>query len=249
MAGVIGLVVARGGSKGIPGKNLRPLDGHPLVGWAVRASTRCDAVDRVVISTDDADIARAARAYGVDDVIERPAELASDTAVAIDVIRHAADRLDATQPGWDALCLLQPTCPLRLPGDVADTIAALDADPMASSACSLAEVQDAHPARLRRIESGVVRQFLDKGGDHEGLQRQDHATAYRRNGAVYVVRRDALRKHGSLYGPRVVPHVMPEHRSVNIDTPLDLLLAQGVITHAADSPWADDAQAWRSMMA
>lgn len=242
------MVVARGGSKGIPGKNLQRLGGHPLVGWAVRAGVKCDAVDRVVISTDDDNIAAAARDYGVDAVIERPAELASDTALAIDVILHAADWLDEHEPGWSAVCLLQPTCPLRVPVDVAATIDALVNNDNASSACSLAEVQDAHPARLRRIVAGEVRQFLSDAGDHEGLQRQDHDPAYRRNGAVYVVRRPALREHRSLYGPKVMPYVMPEHRSVNIDTPLDLHLARAVIAHADESSWADDAAAWQAMM-
>ncbi len=243
---VVGLVVARGGSKGLPGKNLRPLGGHPLVGWAVRAGVMSARVEEVVISTDDAAIAGEAKRYGVGHVIDRPAALACDTAVALDVVRHAAAWLDEQGVSWDALALLQPTCPLRLPADVDEAIQALADHGDADSACTLSRVDDAHPARLRRIVEGYATQFLEQGGDHEGLQRQDHQPAYRRNGAVYVTRRATLERHASLYGPRVRACVMPDHRSVNIDTEVDLLQAQAIFQ---SDTYAQDAIAWRAMMA
>src|SRR5688500_10349967 len=111
---VLALIPARGGSKGLPGKNLLPVDGRPLLDWTVQAARRSRYIDRVVLSSDDPAIIAAGLAAGCDAPFVRPAELASDTAGTLEVVEHALDRL----PGYDVLVLLQPTSPLRTAGDI-----------------------------------------------------------------------------------------------------------------------------------
>ena len=225
---VLGLIVARGGSKGVPGKNLRTLGGHPLVAYAVRASIRAPSITRTIISTDDQAIADTAARYGADVPFMRPAELAADTSPVLDTIRYTIERLEQDGDRYDMVCLLQPTAPLRAIEDIEQPIAILRGDDSIDSVVTLAAVVDAHPARLRRIENDRVVQFLESGGDVEGQQRQDHEAAYRRNGACYASRRDTI-IGGSLTGTVIAPWVMPEWRSVNIDDETDLLMAEAMI--------------------
>ncbi len=232
---VLGLVVARGGSKGLPGKNLRPLGGHPLVAWAVHAGRTTPAIDRVIISTDDAAIADVARHYSAEVPFMRPAELAADDSPVLEAILHALEQVE--QPGemFDAVCVLQPTAPFRDPAEIAEAIGELAADPSADSIVSLAQVEDEHPRRLRRIADGVVCQYLTSAGDQEGQQRQDHVDepAYRRSGDFYIARRSTLLEKRSLYGDRVLPYVVPSWRAVNVDTARDLLLAEAMLADPA----------------
>jgi CMP-N-acetylneuraminic acid synthetase len=228
---ILGLVVARGGSKGVPKKNVRLLGEHPLVAYAVRAAVKAPSISRVVISTDDTEIAEAARRYGCEVPFMRPADLAGDDSPILDAILHAVRTLEAQGDGFDAVCLLQPTTPFRSVEDLENGAAILRAGPQADSVVALTEVVDAHPRRLRRIADGTVRQYLPEGGDKEGQQRQSHGDdrAYRRCGAFYLARTGTLLEKRSLYGQVVLPYVMPSWRSVTIDEEEDLLLAEAML--------------------
>jgi CMP-N,N'-diacetyllegionaminic acid synthase len=228
---VLGLIVARGGSKGLPRKNVLPLGDHPLVGYAAKAAVRAKSLSKVIISTDDREIADAAAAYGAEVPFLRPARLADDTSPVLETVLHALTELERTGSSFDAVCLLQPTTPFRTPADIDAAVAILDQTPDADSVVAVAAVVDQHPRRLRRIENGWLVQYLPDGGDREGQQRQDHSddSAYRRNGALYLTRRLVLMEQRSLYGSRVLPYLMPENRSVNIDSLQDLLLARAML--------------------
>ncbi len=232
---VLGLVVARSGSKGVPGKNLRALAGHPLVGYAVRAGIRAASISSVVISTDDRAIADAARRDGAEAPFLRPPKLARDDSPVLDSILHAVAQLEAAGETFDAVCVIQPTAPFRCAEEIDRAIRTLEADPAADSIVALAPVEDLHPRRLRRIVDGEVRQFLEGGGDREGQQRQDHSDerAYRRTGDFYIARVSTLKTKKSLYGDRVLPFDVPAWRAVNIDTEADLLLAEAMLGSAA----------------
>jgi len=225
---VLAVVPARGGSKGLVGKNLRTVGGIPLVGRAVEAGLRARTVDRVVVSTDDQEIAAVAEAFGAD-VLRRPAALATDEAASIDVVLHALTELEMTGGTFDVVALVQPTSPLREPADVDATIDALvrgDA-PVAISVC---DAGTAHPSYLYWARGGAVAEPVVDGVP---ARRQDHETAYRRNGAVYAARTDYVRRSRSLLAPRVSVHVMPETRSVNVDDEVGLRLAEHYASHAS----------------
>lgn len=233
---ILGLVVARGGSKGVPRKNVRLLGGHPLVAWAVRAGVLAPSIDDVVVSTEDPEIAEAARRYGARLPFLRPPELASDTSPVLDTIVYTLRRLaEADGERYDAMCLLQPTTPFRSIDDLEAGASLLRSRPDADSVVSLVAQIDGHPARLRRIVDGRVEQFLPGGGDVEGQQRQDYGAdvPYRRSGGFYLSRTRTILEKATLYGGVCLAYVMPHERCINIDDEFDFKLAQAALESPA----------------
>lgn len=221
---ILGVIPARGGSKGVPRKNLRRVGGASLVERAVRTGREVrDLVHRTVVSTDDPEVARAARKAGGDVPFMRPSRLADDCAPMAPVARHAlefAEAEDGARMDW--VLLLQPTSPLRAPQDVEGAVAVAKRGEC-DSVISVVRVHAVHPVLMKRVEDGYLRPFCVP--EREGTRRQDYRpAAYMRNGAVYLVRRDVL-LGGSLWGDRIRPYEMPEHRSVCVDSELDLRLA------------------------
>jgi CMP-N,N'-diacetyllegionaminic acid synthase len=223
---VIAIVPARGGSRGIPRKNLARLGGRTLLERAIDTARAVPAIDRVVVSTDDAEIARVARAAGAE-VHDRPAALATDASRVIETIRHLCETLlDPTGAGNAILVLLEPTCPMRDPDDVRRCIERLargDCDSVATF--TPAEV---NPWRAWRIEDDRPRHFVE--GANPWLPRQQLPPAYRLSGAVYAFRRDNLRDpaHEILCG-EIRAVILPPERSHDIDTPFDLRIAEALL--------------------
>ena len=236
---VMGLIPARGGSKGIPGKNLVPLRGRPLVAWTAEAA-RGSRLDRVVVSSDDAAIIRAATDGGrVEAPFVRPPELAADDTPAIDVVLHAitwmADRCDYRP---DALMLLQPTSPLRTSRHIDEAIETFEARG-ADSLVSVVQTPHAMvPESAMRLDAAGWLQPCLPLDDRANL-RQSKPSYYARNGAaIYLVRRDVLLQRRSLYGDRIAPYVMSRQESVDIDEPFDLELAEWLMARRADESGA-----------
>ena len=211
---VLALIPARGGSKGLPGKNLLPVDGRPLLAWTVDAARGSAYVDRIVLSSDDEAIAAAARTCGCEVPFRRPAELASDTAASIDVALHALQQL----PGHDWLVLLQPTSPLRTAADI-DAALERCVTTGARSCVSVTEVAQS-PYWMYMIDNQErLRPVL--AAPPGATRRQDLPTVYALNGAVYVADVPELERTRSFVGPGTVAHVMPPERSIDIDTAAD----------------------------
>lgn len=220
---VLGLIPARGGSKGVPGKNLRRIGGMTLVEWTAR-SALTSSLDRLVISTDSHEIADEARRVGVDVPFIRPNELAQDSSLTIDVVQHALAEL---KDDWDAVMILQPTSPFRTASDI-DTCIEMLADSDADSVISVTPVGDHHPARMKFIENGFL---IDPpfSEDVEGRPRQSLQSLFLRNGAIYLTRTEVV-NGGSIKGASSMAYVMPEERSANIDTEFDLMVAEAIST-------------------
>ncbi|MEP6977177.1 MAG: acylneuraminate cytidylyltransferase family protein [Thermoleophilia bacterium] len=219
MTQVVALVPARGGSKGIPRKNLVELAGKPLVAWTIGAACTASSIDRVVVSTDSDAIAALARDLGVE-VLDRPADLAADETPMLDVVRHAIEHLGAC----DVLVLLQPTSPLRRARHVDEAVALLlDSD--AEVVVSVVEVpHQFRPSSLMELRDGRLLPWSEASA----TRRQDKAVVYARNGpAVLAVRPDRLGE--SLYGGDCRPYVMDRRDSVDIDDELDLVLAERLL--------------------
>ncbi len=218
---VLALITARGGSKGIPRKNLAPCGDQPLLYWTCRAATDARCLTRVAISTDDAEIASYASSQGVEVPFMRPAELASDTATSIAVAQHALEAF--ARAGWsaDVLVLLQPTSPLRTGAHV-DAAFALLRDGL-DAVVSVVEVPHRFkPWSVLCAEDGLVHPYDTRELPVERTRRQGQPMLYARNGPAVIVTRAPVIASGSFYGDRCAPYLMTPRDSVDIDDAEDL---------------------------
>lgn len=230
MLRVLGIVTARGGSKGIPRKNLAPLRGRPLLAYTAEAALGARALSRVVLSTEDEEIARVGSDLGLEVPFLRPAELARDETPTLPVLQDVVRRLEAHGAHYDAVLTLQPTNPLRRASDIDGAIELLERSG-ADSVISFVEVGEKHPARMKFIgRDGRVTDppFAEA---FEGQRRQDLPALYLREGSIYLTRRDVLIEQGSLKGRDCRAWVVPPERACNIDTPFDLFLAEQMLTY------------------
>ena len=215
---VLAVVPARGGSKGLPRKNILDLSGQPLIGWTLAAAQASRHIDRCIVSTDDDEIAASARACGGDVPFMRPAELASDTADTQDVLEHAIAEL----PGFDIVVILQPTSPLRTAADIDGTIDTMLVHD-APSCVSVVEPGKSPYWSYTVDSDNRLTPLIDKSFSR--MRRQDLPQAYVLNGAVYAARSQWLLDNQGPLGDGTVPYVMPAERSVDIDSAFDLELA------------------------
>ena len=221
---VLGLIPARGGSKGVPGKNVRHLAGRPLIAYAIEAARSSGIIDRVVVSTDAEDIAEVARSLDADVPFMRPPDLASDRAPMLAVVQHALSTLQ--QSGWktDIVLLLQPTSPLRQPRHLIEAMTLLNTTG-ADAVASVVEVpRHMSPDYLMRIENGRLSSFLAEG--KRITRRQDARPAFVRDGTVYACWERTLVEQNSLYGRDCRPLIIPASESLTIDTLDDWKLAE-----------------------
>lgn len=229
---VLALVPARAGSKGIPGKNLRLLAGKPLLAHAVAAGRASGICSRILITTDDPEMARVACAHGAEAPFLRPPELARDDTPMLPVLQHAVRFLE--QQGWlaDYVLLLQPTSPFRRPEDLRAGLAMLASHPEAASVVSVERVP-AHlsPHYVMRIAEGRLEPFLE--GNQRITRRQDAPPAYSRNGDFYLTRRRVLMEENSIYGDRCLAYVTAKPVSVNLDTLEDWAYAEWLAGRAS----------------
>ncbi len=223
---ILGLIPARGGSKGVPGKNIKLLAGKPLIAYSIEAAKQSH-LSKVIVSTDDESIEEIALRFGAEVPFLRPADLASDTAKSLEVAKHALiamEQIDGVR--YDAIMLLQPTAPFRSTSDIDNALELLSKNPHADSVISVVDVEGHHPARMKYIENGrlVDPPFCEA---YENQNRQELQPMYIRNGAIYLTKRDTLLS-GSYKGKSCMALVMPQHRSCNIDTLHDFDYAEWV---------------------
>ena len=226
---MLGVVPARGGSKGVPGKNVKLLAGKPLLQYTIDAALDAAALSRVVLTTDDEEIAALGRALGVSVPFLRPAHLADDRAPMLGVVQHAVEAVEAAgDERYDGVCLLQPTSPMRPPGLIDRCIALLEESGADAVITVLPVPAEHNPHWVFETDAdGWLR--LATGEAQPIARRQDLPAAHHREGSVYVTRRSAL-DAGSLYGDRVLGVVVDPELSVNIDGPSDWTRAEQLLT-------------------
>ena len=218
---ILGLITARGGSKGILRKNLVEFRGKPLLQWTCEAALASDELETVILSTDDEEMAELGFEWGVEVPFLRPAELAQDDTPTLPVVQHALERLlEDRGEIFSAVCLLQPTNPLRRASDIDDACALFRASE-ADSVVSVAKVPNHyHPMWTYLIgETGELRQAA---GNRIIPRRQELPPAFHRDGSIYITRREVILDQNSLYGAHVVPFHMAPERCGGIDTVQDL---------------------------
>lgn len=227
---VLGLIPARGGSKGVLGKNKRFLAGKPLIQWTIEAAQASQAVTAIAVTTDDSEIAAIAHQCGVE-VIERPADIAGDASPVIDAVRHALVEREARGCVLPAcIALLQPTAPMRLAADI-DAAIELFFNHELSPVCSVVRCEDNHPARMyRQTSDGMLLPLIP---EFATARRQDLPPIFHRNGAMYIFGQREVAA-GVIIGEHMLAYEMPAKRSLNIDTELDMTILQTVM---ADDKW------------
>ena len=232
---VLGIITARGGSKGIPRKNLAPLNGKPLLRYTIDAAKESRLLSRLVLSTDDEEIASVGRALGADVPFLRPPELAADTTPTIPVLQDVVRRLSGLgNQQYDAIFVLQPTNPLRLSSDIDGAIELL-ASTGADSVISCTPVGDAHPFKMNLIEPETGKMIEPSfAGKVEGQRRQELPIFYERDGSVYLTRTEVLMRDNTIKGKDCRAWIIPEHRHRNIDTPWDLRCAEWMMSQLDD---------------
>jgi len=230
---ILAIIPARGGSKGIPKKNIRPLCGKPLIAWTIEQAQRSKYINRIFVSTDDAEIAATAEKYGVDVPFLRPEEYARDNSPTADAIIHAIDGLEKTGEQYDLIVLLEPTSPLRKMGDIDNAIETFlknmnDAD----SLVSVGEVHLESPYIMKKIENDVVIPFLET--DQKFFQRQQLPAIYFPYGVIYLSKIQAFRKQRTFYQKKTLAYKIERWQNYEIDDIYDFYCVEAILKHMTE---------------
>lgn len=223
-------MTARGGSKGVPRKNLRELAGLSLVGFKARAARKTSSCTRLVMSTDDPEIAEEARRHGADVPFMRPAELASDTAKSSDVIAHAMHWLEERGERYDAIMLLEPSSPFTRPQDF-DGAVSMMRDTNADAVVGMRRMEVSSTFVGTMDEAGRISSIVSQMKRDAGRLRQEMRPEFTMNGALYLFGWDYFAKHRNIYenAQGTYGYVMPDELSVEIDEMRDLAYAQFLV--------------------
>lgn len=218
----LGIIPARGESKSIPLKNIKPLQGIPLIAYTINEALKSKYLERVIVSTDDDQIAKIAREYGAEVPFIRPKELAADTSPTLPVIQHALRYLESEGYIPDFVVLLQPTSPLREVRYIDDAIKKI-LETNAETVVTLTE-SEIHPYWMRKLDGDRVYPFIDTG--EKSLRRQDLPEIYRLNGAVVVSKTETILSGKDWQKQDIRGIIMEAVDSIDIDTPLDFYIAE-----------------------
>ncbi len=224
---VLAIITARGGSKSVPRKNIALIAGKPLLAWTIGAALNCAALNRVIISTDDEEIAQIGQTWGGEVPFLRPAALARDDSSSMDTIIHAIQWLaDHEEYRPDLVMCLQPTSPLCTAQDIAQVID-LARQKQAEGVVSVSPVHN-HPYWVKRLtDDGRLENFISP--EQPITRRQDLPVLYTLNGAIYLARRRVLLEKRTWYTGQTFAYIMPPERSLDIDTPWDFYLVDLIL--------------------
>jgi CMP-N-acetylneuraminic acid synthetase len=222
---ILGVITARGGSKGLPGKNIKILGNHPLIFYTIEVAKKSKLITDLIVSTDDEKIAKICEDFGARVPFLRPAELANDTSGHLEVMRHAIKFMEDNKGiVYDYAVILQPTSPFRTVDDIDRTIEKI-LEHKADSAFSMTEIIGReHPLKAKKMDGDKVVSYCNDF--IEPTQRQKLPPAFKRSGAVYVTKRDIIMNENKLWGDFVVGYLIPKERYVDIDTESDWILAE-----------------------
>ncbi len=218
-AKVLGVVPARAGSRRLPGKNTKPIAGKPLIAWTIEAGLSSTCIDRMMLSSDDDACIDVAHRLGCEVPFKRPRHLADDNASSLDVVLHLLDKTSAEDEGFEWLALLQPTSPLRTAADI-DAAARLCLETGAESCVGVCGLP-----KPTSFFGSIVEGRLSMPSAVESTE----AIPCLVNGAIYITRIDALRKHRSFTSGETVAYLMPYDRSIDIDEPYEFLMAEALL--------------------
>lgn len=214
---VLGIIPARGSSKGVPRKNIKLLVGKPLLAYTAESALKAKLLTKIVLSTEDMEIAEIGKSLGIDVPFLRPAELATDTTPTLPVVLHVIEYLKKNGEEFDAICLLQPTNPLRRSEDIDNCIELLEKSG-AESVISVLKVPHEYNPKWVYWQNESGEMVLTTGDSEPIPRRQDLPPAFHREGSIYLTKTEVLLKYGNLYGNKVLGYEVSPQNSVNIDT-------------------------------
>ena len=224
---IIGIIPARGGSKGIPRKNLIKLMGKPLIQYTIEQGLESHYLNKVVVSTEDKEIANLSKSLGAEVPFLRPKKLAEDNVVSIDVVQHTLKKMEEIdKKKYNIIVLLQPTSPLRKSDDIDNGIELL----LRGKADSVVGVvrTHTHPFRMKRVvNDGWLINYIDQGFE-DMRPRQTLPPVYVRNGTLYISWRSVVLS-GTMVGPNCMAYIMSKERSIDIDSKFDLIIAENIL--------------------
>lgn len=218
---ILGLIIARKGSVGIPGKNLKKVGAYSLCEWVARAALKARHLTKLMVSTDDENVQKICADLGVEVPFTRPQELAASTTSALEVILHALDWEKSQGRDYDYVALLQPTSPFVTSQDI-DNATQLAWEKAADTVITSYQAEHFQPSRMHHLGEENSVQWLDHQQTQKMPRRQDEALPYMRTGLVYILSTENLRQRNSIYGPRTFTLLVPTHRAVCIDSEFDL---------------------------
>jgi CMP-N,N'-diacetyllegionaminic acid synthase len=221
---IIGIIPARGGSKGIPQKNIKLLNGKPLISYTIDAAKKSKFIDHVFVSTDDTQISEISKQYGAEIPCLRPKELAADDTLTLPVIQHMTRYVEENIDKTDIIITLQPTSPLRTAQDIDNAIQKL-IDTDADSVSSVFEVET-HPYLTATVDVDRINWLYS---EEKRGRRQDFPHIYALNGAIYATKREVLLEGNSLYGKDNRAYIMPQERSIDIDNIYDFIQIESIL--------------------
>jgi CMP-N,N'-diacetyllegionaminic acid synthase len=226
---VLAIVPARGGSKGLPGKNIKEMCGKPLIAWSIEAGLGSTYVDEVMVTTDCDEIALVARQFGASTPFMRPPELASDTATSFDVVKHAIDFYRVSMGReFDYVLLLEPTSPLRDKVDVNNALVQLLSSPSATAIVGICKTESQHPAFLvKKDAQGFLVGY--ENADMKVLRRQDIGEVLFFEGSIYISRVDILMAKKTFYHERTIGYEVPKWKSFEIDDMDDFIVVEALM--------------------
>lgn len=221
---ILGIIPARSGSKGIKNKNIKLLKGKPLIFWTIKTALK-SKLNNLIVSTDSLKIKKISEKYGVNVPFLRPANISKDNSKSIDVIKHAIKFYKKKKINFDAIMLLQPTCPFRNVNDINNSIDILKKRKDICSVISLQKVESFHPARMKFLQKNIIKDpnFIK---EKEANSRQKLKQVYLRSGLIYLTKTKIILEKNSLQGNKSFGLITPLSRSLNIDNINDFRLAE-----------------------
>lgn len=225
---ILALIPARGGSKGLPKKNIRPLLGKPLIAWTIEAAKQSKHLTTVFVSTDDPEIAKVSQEYGISVPELRPADLSADKSSVYDAIYYHLDQFAKKDQHFDIIILLEPTSPLRKAGDIDRAIEVFIKNcETVDSLISIGEVQLEHPYSMKLVENGRVKPFIATQETYN--QRQEMPVFYFPYGVIYLSKVKTLRESGTFYQKNTLPYIIERWQNYEINDIFDFYCVESVL--------------------
>lgn len=226
---ILGIIPARGGSKGLKGKNVKPLRGKPLISWTIEQAKQSECIDTLIVNTDDEEISRTALAFGAEIPFLRPAELARDASPVAESILYTIRFFEDRGERFDILVLLECTSPLRYPGDIDHVLEMLVENEKAESAVGMVELTNDHPSWTFKIsEEGYIRSYIQESASIQNFNRQLLDRAYLPY-SIYAVRWEIFKQYKKFYLDRTLPYVLKREQKIEIDDEVDFYIAECLI--------------------
>tara|TARA_B100001121_G_scaffold217915_1_gene191236 strand:- start:695 stop:1393 length:699 start_codon:yes stop_codon:yes gene_type:complete len=228
MKKVLAIIPARAGSKGVKNKNIKSLDGKPLILYTIEEAKKSDQIDKIVVSTDSTEIAELSKKNGVEVPFIRPKELSTDSSLTYDVVKHCIEYYKNNGEQFDIILLLQPTTPFRTVETINNSVKILKNKAAYTSVVSVIDVEGNHPLRMKEIKDNFLINYIDQGSENMN-PRNELPKVYIRSGAIYAILTKSFYEEQSLVSNLCSPIILDKIETINIDSPLDFEFCEFIL--------------------